>query len=107
MSKADFWVRHLAAIEQEGVSTKAYAEREGVSVASLYHWRNKLQRRGKARERGLGGDFVAVQWADVSPTTPSVMCTLRLAGGLTLECSVLPSAQWLVALDSAMAQETH
>lgn len=37
-SVAETWSRHLAAIEAEGITTRAYAEREGLSVASLYGW---------------------------------------------------------------------
>ena len=107
MSKVDFWAGHLAAIEREGLSIKAYAEREGVSAASLYQWRNKLQRGSKTHERGLRGDFVAVQLSQVSPTAGSAMCTLRLAHGLTLELSMLPSVQWLAALDAALSREMH
>ena len=31
-----FWLSHLSAIEAEGISTKAYAEREGLSAQALY-----------------------------------------------------------------------
>lgn len=34
-----FWMLHLSAIEAEGITTKAYAEREGLSAQALYGWR--------------------------------------------------------------------
>ena len=38
-----FWRRHLEAIDAEGISTVAYAERERLSLGSLYQWRQKLK----------------------------------------------------------------
>ncbi|QTQ30901.1 hypothetical protein [Aromatoleum bremense] len=38
---SEYWSRHLAAIETERITTKAYAEREGLSVAALYHLPSK------------------------------------------------------------------
>ena len=44
MSEArQYWSKHLAAIAAEGVSSKAYAKREGLAVASLYFWRRRLK----------------------------------------------------------------
>ena len=40
--RAEYWSRHLAAIATEGISTLAYAKREGLAVASLYYWRKRL-----------------------------------------------------------------
>ncbi|MGL1835122.1 IS66 family insertion sequence element accessory protein TnpA, partial [Rhodocyclaceae bacterium SMB388] len=39
--KSQFWLSHLSAIETEGITTKAYAEREGLSVKALYQWRKR------------------------------------------------------------------
>lgn len=107
MNKADFWFRHLTAIEREGISTKAYAEREGVSSASLYQWRNKLQQRqgAKAGTCSALGDFVALAWPSTVAVSTPMAYTLRLASGLTLELSALPDAQWLATLNSALTQE--
>ena len=38
----EFWKRHIAAIGQEGVAVTVYAKRHGLSLASLYYWRQKL-----------------------------------------------------------------
>ena len=105
MNKADFWFRHLTAIEREGISTKAYAEREGVSSASLYQWRNKLQQGAKAGTCGAPGDFVALAWPRAVAVSTPMAYTLRLVSGLTLELSALPDAQWLATLNSALTQE--
>jgi hypothetical protein len=53
-SMDEFWRGHLAAIEVEDISTKAYAEREGLDVRKLYEWRRRLRDRlpAAAPERG-------------------------------------------------------
>ena len=33
--RSTFWLSHLSAIEAEGITTKAYAEREGLSPQAL------------------------------------------------------------------------
>lgn len=38
-----WWETHLDAIEREGIGTKAYAQREGLPVSSLYYWRRRLK----------------------------------------------------------------
>lgn len=40
-----FWEKHLKAIALEGVTIRAYAEREGLAVKDLYHWRRKFKSR--------------------------------------------------------------
>ncbi len=52
--RAEYWSRHLAAIATEGISTQAYAKREGLAVASLYYWRKRLN---TAHLATLGVDF--------------------------------------------------
>jgi transposase-like protein len=42
MGALDFWSRHLAACQAQGVSINAYAKREGLSAVSLYYWRKRL-----------------------------------------------------------------
>ena len=37
--RSHFWRRHLEAIDAEGISTVAYAERERLSLGSLYRKR--------------------------------------------------------------------
>ena len=40
--RSEFWLSHLSAIEAEGITTKAYAQREGLSPQALYQWRKRL-----------------------------------------------------------------
>ena len=46
--RSKFWLSHLSAIEAEGITTKAYAEREGLSPQALYQWRKRLVAGGRA-----------------------------------------------------------
>ena len=96
------WAGHLGAIEAEGISTKAYAEREGVSAAALYGWRRRLKARQATGVRPVrSGGFVAVQVREMGEPMP---CRLRIGAGATLELSQLPSAQWVAALCTALGE---
>lgn len=111
MSKGmQYWSDHLAAIAAEGVQTKAYAEREGLSVSALYYWRKRLKAEGSTQARALpvmpqaGRQFVPVQISDTSACVP---CSLILAPGVRLELAQLPSAQWLAALGAAVSRQVR
>lgn len=98
--RSDFWLSHLSAIEAEGISTKAYAEREGLSAQALYQWRTRLITGHHPDQARLGG-FVPIQ---VEPLmVPRVGCTVLIDGGLRLECSDLPKVEWLAALAAQLA----
>ncbi len=45
--RSTFWLSHLWRIEAEGITTKAYAEREGLSPQALYQWRKRLVAGGR------------------------------------------------------------
>ena len=95
----EFWKKHIAAIRQEGVAVTVYAKRHGLSLASLYYWRQKLVAvDGKA---AAPAKFVAVRIAEAAP--PSGLCTLILPSGLRLEMAVLPAPAWLAALEQSRA----
>jgi transposase-like protein len=103
--RAAYWSGHLAAIEREGITTRAYAAREGLSVGALYQWRRELKSRvlSAASPSPPPGGFVAVT---VPPMTggsrEAVVCRLRLAAGVTLELTSLPSAAWLASVLGAL-----
>lgn len=96
-----FWLSHLSAIEAEGITTKAYAEREGLSVQALYQWRKRLVAGGRPESARLGG-FVPIQ-IEPSVTAHSV-CTVVIDAQLRLECATLPGADWVAALSAALAE---
>jgi transposase len=85
------WSKRLEAIEAEGISTKAYAQREGLSAASLYYWRGRLAREMREAEAIATSSvkqFVAVQ---LSAASEAVRCTLVVAPGVRLELAQLPA----------------
>ena len=96
-----FWLSHLSAIETEGITTKAYADREGLSVQALYQWRKQLV--AGARRAGARGGFVPVQIARVAPAAVAG-CTVVIGTDLRLECTALPAVDWLAALSSALSE---
>lgn len=102
--RSEYWSQHLAAIEREGIGTKAYAEREGLSVASLYAWRRELRTRSipapDTQKR-----FIAVEVAEAMH--PPAPCRLRLGGGIEFELSALPAPEWLAELHAALTKRGH
>ena len=58
--RSEFWLSHLSAIEAEGITTKAYAQREGLSPQALYQWRKRLVADARPHRTQRGG-FAAIQ----------------------------------------------
>ena len=99
--RSQFWLSHLSAIESEGITTKAYAEREGLSPQALYQWRKRLVAAGR-RGRAQRGGFVEIQ---IEPSMSArTGCTVVIDTQLRLECATLPGVDWLVALSAALAE---
>lgn len=114
----DGWRAHLLRIEQEQLTTKAYADREGLSAAVLYHWRKVFKAEARralrapegAAQAGPQGSFVAltvtdVRVRDVRQPVPPVGCRLTLPAGLQLEMVELPAPQWLARLAADLMRE--
>ena len=102
--KREFWLAHVAAIKQEGISTAAYAKRHGLAAKSLYYWQRKLRIATPATSRASNGSaFVALRVAESAVVRqPHAVCTLMLASGLRLEMTTLPATEWLAALGRAV-----
>ena len=103
-----FWATHLRAIDAEGISTRAYAAREGLAIQSLYQWRQKLgqTRRplGADPSVGMGSGFVAVNVT--GPLTSQSGAWMLRVGGLELELPAHPDPHWLVGLVMALEQRS-
>lgn len=41
-----YWLEHVEACERSGLTSKSYAESQGLSVSRLYAWRKRLVARG-------------------------------------------------------------
>src|SRR5690606_33162812 len=108
------WETHLDAIEREGIGTKAYAQREGLPVPSLYYWRRRLMMEEwqSAPPDGPASEPVARQFLPVevgdggyAAAAGSVgHCGLTRGEGLRLELPALPSRQGLAQVRQAMAE---
>ena len=112
--KHAYWEAHLVAIAHEGISSKAYAERESISVAALYSWRSRLksQRHGPQPAPRSGSAIrpkrlfapVAIQDAPSQPNVDVSSCTLSLGPAVRLELPTPPNPQWLAQLCHALSQ---
>jgi transposase len=97
----EFWTSHVDAVKRERISASAYARRHGLSLASLYYWRRKLQVAATASAGGAIGKFVALRVLDESLAAQAGHCTLLLGSDLRLELTALPSPAWLLAVAQA------
>lgn len=102
-NQEEHWSLHLAAIEREGISVKAYAAREKISAWSLYQRRRVLKAAALQLEPNVRG-FVAVQ---LQPGEAGGPCRLRVGDRLELELAALPSPSWLAALSAAMTPQAR
>ena len=103
--RGEFWWSHLSAIEAEGITTKAYAEREGLSPQALYQWRKRLAAGRRPSPARTVGGFVPVRV--VSRPTEAIGCTVVIEPGLRLECAALPGVDWLAALSAALRERVR
>lgn len=95
------WEAHVAAIEREAISVSAYAEREGVSAAAIYYWRQKLRGPVKSSKPAPAPSaFVQLRVAEPAGVSGGG-CTLVLSSGMRLEMTSLPSPEWLTSLARA------
>jgi len=98
-----YWVDHVAANQQVGISGAAYATQHGISVKALYYWRRKLNPSTRVKSGSPdSSNFVALRVAHTPAVREVAGCMLLMPSGLRLEMSSLPSAQWLVALNHTM-----
>ena len=102
--RAEYWSRHLAAIATEGISTLAYAKREGLAVASLYYWRKRLNTANSTDSAPSSGRFIAVQWPEHNEGNG---CQLRIGTSVQLNLAQVPSPHWLAALCLALTGQAR
>ncbi len=106
------WQAHLQRIDQEGITTKEYAEREGLSARRLYDKRKEYKLQAAKAQTTMAvakqayASFVPLQvvpGAGAVPCDHAVGCTLVLPSGIRLEMATLPSPTWLTALSADLA----
>ncbi len=84
-----FWLSHRRCAKAEGISLRAYALREGLSLPSLYATRPVAQ---TSAAPPTPAGFAAVRVSGMSG------CELLLPGGISLRMPEVPSTAWLAAL---------
>jgi len=84
----EFWLSHRRRAKAEQLSLRAYAQREGLSLASLYAARPAAPRSSSVLPSVPSG-FAAVRVSGAGG------CELSLPGGMTLRLPEVPSATWL------------
>ena len=94
-----FWRRHLEAIVAEGITTAAYARREGLSLGLLYQWRRKLNPAPASLStprRDPAPGFVALRVTESLHALPKEW-TLRFQG-MELSFPERPDPLWVADL---------
>ena len=96
-----FWLEHLKACREQGLSLKAYARAHDLSVAALYAAKAALKRRGTITESGAPAPkLVPVR---VAPAAAMVRVLLRNGVVVELPDSIDPKrGQALLAGASAL-----
>jgi hypothetical protein len=88
-SRAEEWRGRLARFQSSGMAVAAFCGREGVSTASFYLWRKKLE--GKRGGKPAGFQAVLVKPAampvPVMSPVPAAMI-VQLPGGIRIEVPV-------------------
>jgi hypothetical protein len=87
-----------------GETSKAYAQRHGLSVHSLRHWVGRFRAEPSMAAAPDSGAFVALRLdrdAAAAARAPGG-CTLRCASGWELQMAQLPTPQWLAGVSSML-----
>lgn len=101
--ESEVWRQRLAAIEAEGITAKAYAEREGLSVLTLYAWRQRLKQSARRVARHHWVEVCKAERSAVAQVA-GTPCTLWLAHGTRLEFAGVPAPAWIAALAVALGE---
>jgi len=107
MTTKQYWSRHVAAVKAQTITTRAYAQRHGLVLSTLYYWQHKLKPTAATQANAAPmaatdqpSKFVAlhVKAQDYAVRAMATSCTLVLGAGVRLEMAALPDPQWLTAL---------
>ncbi len=103
-ARAEFWRKHVEELRLSGETSKAYAQRHGLSVHSLRHWVGRFRVEPSVATAPGSGAFIALRLDRDASAQASVPggCTLRCASGWELQMAQLPTPQWLAGLSSML-----
>jgi hypothetical protein len=98
--KQQYWLTHIRACEQSGMTMKAYAKENSLNVGALYAWKKTLRRKGVIE--GPESDAKPLfRKATVSDYNHGRARLLHPCG-LVLEIDVGTDPHWVVSLLKAM-----
>jgi hypothetical protein len=78
--RQQYWLNHIEACQQQGISMKAYAQQSGIELRSLYDAKSRLVREGVLPRRAKS----PFQKVKIKTVTAS-QCILHLPNGIELE----------------------
>ena len=84
-AKAAQWQRRLARFDASSLSVARFCQREGVSVASFYHWRRKLAERTGQDPVPPPNGAVRAAFRPVTVVPAAQAMMLHLSSGARLE----------------------
>lgn len=107
MTTKQYWSGHVAAVKAQAITTKAYAQRHGLVLSTLYYWQRKLKPTAatQASPEPMAATRQRSKFVTLHVKAPhdavrpmATNCTLVLGAGVRLEMLALPEPQWLTAL---------
>lgn len=109
MTTKQYWSRHVAAVQSQAITTRAYAQRHGLVLSTLYYWQHKLKLNPTAATQANASPMATtaqpskfvtlhVKAPDYAVRPVATNCTLVLGAGVRLEMAALPDPHWLTAL---------
>lgn len=98
ISKKQFWLNHVEAANNSGLSIAQYAKRHEIKAQQLYHWRSVI----KNSSNTVSTDVKFTRVVTTSMPSTSSRVTLKLSNA-TLEFDTLPDPGWVSAVLSQVA----
>ena len=101
-----YWSGHVAAVKAQAISTRAYAQRHGLALSTLYYWQRKLKLTStQTKSAPMAATPQRSKFVTLHVKAPhdavrpmATNCTLVLGADVRLEMLALPEPQWLTAL---------
>ena len=94
------WLNHIKAAEASGLTQKEYAQREGLSLASLSYHKTVLRKRGYLPQDQA--HLVPAQIINHTGATESATLRIRFPNGLVIEASGGVPAETVLSLVRAL-----
>lgn len=101
-----YWLEHVEACARSGQTMRAYAESQGLSVQTLYSWKQQLRQSGAlapaSRTPVSTGTSPRFQRLEVIPGVDATHCRIELPNGVVVNWPVEADSQALGVIISAL-----